>query len=278
MRAEFRIQRLWHPTSAASAVLRLLRLLHRPTLDARRLAARPPLRGARCWQADKQHQLADWRVRPLPAELQAYARADTHHLLYIHDRLKVLPRGPWFPPFDPSGAAPARCSPCSLLPGPAPLPAPAVPQEPFPPAASPLEATGEWIAVVGRVGGVPRRPGRGGGAGGAQCSGGRSAHPPRPLGRAARRHLAAAPAPPRHPLPGLRGRPGAPAHARPAPPTQLGSAVFPVTECLQASAALGNFTLIGKRRQAAAAAQLNGLAALPQQGARTEGAGGCGQR
>ncbi len=47
--------------------------------------------GAGWWvQANKQHQLADWRVRPLPEELLAYARSDTHHLLYIHDRLKVL--------------------------------------------------------------------------------------------------------------------------------------------------------------------------------------------
>jgi exosome complex exonuclease RRP6 len=38
--------------------------------------------------ADKRHQLADWRVRPLSAEQIAYARADTHYLLYIHDALK----------------------------------------------------------------------------------------------------------------------------------------------------------------------------------------------
>ena len=40
-------------------------------------------------QADKKYQLADWRVRPLPEELLQYARADTHYLLYIYDRLKV---------------------------------------------------------------------------------------------------------------------------------------------------------------------------------------------
>ncbi|KAG1674311.1 hypothetical protein FOA52_013500 [Chlamydomonas sp. UWO 241] len=40
--------------------------------------------------ADKRFQLADWRVRPLSAEMLAYARTDTHYLLYIHDRLKQL--------------------------------------------------------------------------------------------------------------------------------------------------------------------------------------------
>jgi len=41
-------------------------------------------------KANKQYQLADWRVRPLSSELLKYAREDTHYLLYIHDRLKVL--------------------------------------------------------------------------------------------------------------------------------------------------------------------------------------------
>ncbi|XP_021366504.1 exosome component 10-like [Mizuhopecten yessoensis] len=46
-------------------------------------------------EADKQYQLADWRIRPLPKELVAYAREDTHHLLYIYDRLKndLIERG-----------------------------------------------------------------------------------------------------------------------------------------------------------------------------------------
>jgi exosome complex exonuclease RRP6 len=35
-------------------------------------------------------QLADWRLRPLPADMQHYARVDTHYLLYMHDRLKEL--------------------------------------------------------------------------------------------------------------------------------------------------------------------------------------------
>lgn len=38
--------------------------------------------------ADKQFQLADWRIRPLPPEMVNYAQSDTHYLLYIMDRLK----------------------------------------------------------------------------------------------------------------------------------------------------------------------------------------------
>lgn len=38
--------------------------------------------------ADKKYQLADWRIRELPAELIKYAREDTHYLLYIYDRLR----------------------------------------------------------------------------------------------------------------------------------------------------------------------------------------------
>ncbi|XP_074655817.1 exosome complex component 10-like [Tubulanus polymorphus] len=41
-------------------------------------------------EADKQYQLADWRIRPLPNELLHYAREDTRYLLYIYDRLKKL--------------------------------------------------------------------------------------------------------------------------------------------------------------------------------------------
>ncbi|XP_055864722.1 exosome component 10-like [Biomphalaria glabrata] len=46
-------------------------------------------------EADKQFQLADWRIRPLPAELINYAREDTHYLLYIYDMMKnqLLERG-----------------------------------------------------------------------------------------------------------------------------------------------------------------------------------------
>ena len=38
--------------------------------------------------ADKRYQLADWRRRPLSREMLEYARGDTHHLLYVHDRMK----------------------------------------------------------------------------------------------------------------------------------------------------------------------------------------------
>ncbi|XP_041378153.1 exosome component 10-like [Gigantopelta aegis] len=37
---------------------------------------------------DKQYQLADWRIRPLPDVLLRYAREDTHYLLYIYDRMR----------------------------------------------------------------------------------------------------------------------------------------------------------------------------------------------
>lgn len=40
------------------------------------------------FQASKQYQLADWRIRPLPEEMLQYARADTHFLLYIYDILR----------------------------------------------------------------------------------------------------------------------------------------------------------------------------------------------
>lgn len=40
------------------------------------------------FDAQKQHQLADWRVRPLPLELFEYARSDTHFLIYIFERLR----------------------------------------------------------------------------------------------------------------------------------------------------------------------------------------------
>lgn len=41
--------------------------------------------------ADKQYQLADWRIRPLPEEMIKYAREDTHYLLYIYDRYCAPP-------------------------------------------------------------------------------------------------------------------------------------------------------------------------------------------
>ncbi|KAI9504769.1 ribonuclease H-like domain-containing protein [Coemansia spiralis] len=47
------------------------------------------------YAADKKYQLADWRIRPLPEEMLTYARADTHFLLYIFDRMRneLLVRG-----------------------------------------------------------------------------------------------------------------------------------------------------------------------------------------
>ncbi|KAG6377211.1 ribonuclease H-like domain-containing protein [Boletus reticuloceps] len=38
---------------------------------------------------DKRYQLADWRIRPLPAEMSTYARSDTHFLLYVYDVLRL---------------------------------------------------------------------------------------------------------------------------------------------------------------------------------------------
>ena len=35
---------------------------------------------------NKAYQLADWRIRPLSAEMLNYAREDTHYLLYVYDR------------------------------------------------------------------------------------------------------------------------------------------------------------------------------------------------
>jgi exosome complex exonuclease RRP6 len=40
------------------------------------------------FKAQKQYQIADWRVRPLGNELFEYARADTHFLLYIYDNMR----------------------------------------------------------------------------------------------------------------------------------------------------------------------------------------------
>ncbi|XP_053307791.1 exosome component 10 [Spea bombifrons] len=40
-------------------------------------------------ESDKKFQLADWRIRPLPEEMIQYARADTHYLLYIYDKMRT---------------------------------------------------------------------------------------------------------------------------------------------------------------------------------------------
>lgn len=47
------------------------------------------------FKADKKYQLADWRQRPLSQEMQDYARADTHFLLYIAQELrnKLIDKG-----------------------------------------------------------------------------------------------------------------------------------------------------------------------------------------
>ncbi|KAJ1718610.1 exosome nuclease subunit, partial [Coemansia erecta] len=47
------------------------------------------------FEADKKHQLADWRIRPLPQEMLDYARSDTHFLLYVYDcmRNELVARG-----------------------------------------------------------------------------------------------------------------------------------------------------------------------------------------
>ncbi|TQV96888.1 exosome complex exonuclease Rrp [Cordyceps javanica] len=40
------------------------------------------------FDADKQYQLADWRIRPIPQEMLYYARSDTHYLLHIYDQVR----------------------------------------------------------------------------------------------------------------------------------------------------------------------------------------------
>ena len=40
------------------------------------------------FDAQKQYQTADWRIRPLPNEMLDYARSDTHFLLYIYDCMR----------------------------------------------------------------------------------------------------------------------------------------------------------------------------------------------
>lgn len=40
------------------------------------------------FDAQKQYQTADWRIRPLPTEMFDYARSDTHFLLYVFDNMR----------------------------------------------------------------------------------------------------------------------------------------------------------------------------------------------
>uniref|UniRef100_A0A914WTF1 HRDC domain-containing protein n=1 Tax=Plectus sambesii TaxID=2011161 RepID=A0A914WTF1_9BILA len=37
---------------------------------------------------NKEYQLTDWRIRPLPSDYQTYARCDTHYLLFCYDKLR----------------------------------------------------------------------------------------------------------------------------------------------------------------------------------------------
>lgn len=39
-------------------------------------------------KTDKKYQLSDWRQRPLPTEMEVYARMDTHYLLFIYDQMR----------------------------------------------------------------------------------------------------------------------------------------------------------------------------------------------
>lgn len=40
------------------------------------------------FKTSKKYQLADWRLRPLSPAMKAYARSDTHFLLYIYDQMR----------------------------------------------------------------------------------------------------------------------------------------------------------------------------------------------
>lgn len=40
-------------------------------------------------ELDKKYQLADWRERPMPAEMVEYARKDTHYLVHLYHLLKI---------------------------------------------------------------------------------------------------------------------------------------------------------------------------------------------
>ncbi|KAG8774260.1 exosome nuclease subunit [Ceratobasidium sp. 428] len=53
---------------------------------------------------DKQYQLADWRIRPLPEDMLHYARGDTHYLLHIYDQLRnaLLEHSQTHPPLPPT--------------------------------------------------------------------------------------------------------------------------------------------------------------------------------
>ncbi|CAE7139825.1 unnamed protein product [Rhizoctonia solani] len=73
---------------------------------------------------DKQYQLADWRIRPLPEEMLHYARADTHYLLHIYDRLRnaLLEHSDANPPLPPTPTNGTPPPGISTLPTPSPYP------------------------------------------------------------------------------------------------------------------------------------------------------------
>ncbi len=59
----------------------------------------------------RKFQRADWRVRPLPANMLMYARSDTHYLLYIADRLRgelSKTKGKWKEVCEKSGGVCTR--------------------------------------------------------------------------------------------------------------------------------------------------------------------------
>ncbi|RPA98963.1 hypothetical protein L873DRAFT_1790069 [Choiromyces venosus 120613-1] len=58
------------------------------TLEFARLSLAHILKKYVDFDADKQYQMADWRMRPLPKEMLDYARSDTHYLLYCFDCLR----------------------------------------------------------------------------------------------------------------------------------------------------------------------------------------------
>ena len=102
---------------------RATRVLHRRVPQATRVLNFP--RHSLAWllkhycgvNANKQYQLADWRIRPLPEEMLQYAREDTHYLLYIYDRLRypTLRPGPRTHPHSwasvwREGSRPGACS------------------------------------------------------------------------------------------------------------------------------------------------------------------------
>jgi exosome complex exonuclease RRP6 len=58
-----------------------------PTFDSTGLAYL--LRKYAHFEADKKHQLSDWRQRPIPSDMKAYATSDTMYLLDIYDLVRI---------------------------------------------------------------------------------------------------------------------------------------------------------------------------------------------